>query len=460
MIGQGWQIVYVVGVLLKGRYPYARLKNRRKNCVFRMSHQRHPEAARPKISRVEVYWTTVTYRTVALYLFLLFALVMAVLFLIYPDWWDVSVRKLSSAIGGNAASIAPLTQNQARFVNLDGKVQVKKVNSVQWVPADYRTTLDKGDLVETGSDSAARLTFVDGTTYTVKADTLVTVEENSIARDRATRVGVHISSGAVDLTTPSWPSPDSKAEVSFENARASLQPSSRAAVRSDPAKNEHEITVAAGAAELHRGNETVEIGKWEKVTFPNAGPITKSNVLAPPELNEPVNLQPLIVPDPKQAAVRFAWTQVPEAVAYELRVSTTSMFTRLVADKHSNSNSVEVSGLEAGDYFWNVTAIDAHKHSSEPSETFKFTLVAQGKGQEMVLEVDGTQLHGNVVEVIGRTEPGAALIVNGQPVPNIGPDGRFRHFTQPLARGSQTIVITGQNRRGGTAIQRVPIVIP
>ncbi len=425
-----------------------------------MSHERHPEAARPKISRVEVYWTTVSYRAVAMYLVLLFALGMGVLFLVYPNWWAISMGKLSSAIGRSSAAVAPLMQNQARFVNLDGKVQVKKVNSVEWVPADYRSTLDKGDLIETGSDGAARLTFADGTTYTVKADTLVTVEENSVARDRTTRVGVHISSGAVDLATPSWPSPDSKAEVSFENAVASLRQNSRAAVRSDPAKNEHEITVASGAAQLQRGDEKVEIGKWEKVTFPTGGPVVKTNVLAPPELAEPVNLQPLIVPDPRQTSVRFEWKAVSGTASYLLRVSTTSMFTRMVAEKRVTGPAAEVSGLDAGDYFWNVTAIDAHKHSSEPSETFKFTLAVQGKGQEMMLEVDGTQLHGNVVEVIGHTEPGAALIINGQPVPNIAPDGRFRHFMQPLARGSQTIVMTGQNRRGGTAIKRVPIVIP
>jgi hypothetical protein len=29
-----------------------------------------------------------------------------------------------------------------------------------------------------------------------------------------------------------------------------------------------------------------------------------------------------------------------------------------------------------------------------------------------------------------------------------------------MARGSQTIVVTGQNRRGGTNIKRVTIVIP
>jgi len=43
-----------------------------------------------------------------------------------------------------------------KFVNLDGKVQVKKVNSVQWVDADFHTVLDKGDLIQTGQDGIAR----------------------------------------------------------------------------------------------------------------------------------------------------------------------------------------------------------------------------------------------------------------------------------------------------------------
>ena len=415
---------------------------------------------KPKISRVEVYWTTVSYRTVALYVTLLFFIVLVTLYLIYPDSYSASFRRLSTALSGRTTAVGALSQNQARFVNLDGKVQVKKVNSVQWVPADYRTTLDKGDLIETGPDGAARLTFVDGTTYTVKTDTLVTVEENSVTPERATRVGVHISSGAVDLTTGTWESPASKAEVSFENAVASLRQNSRAAVRSDPNTNEHEITVAAGSAELQRGDEHVEIARWEKAAFPTNGPVTKTNVLAPPDPAAPVNLQPLIVPEPRQASVRFEWKPVAGAVAYQLRVSTTAMFAKLVAERRSTGTTVEVTGLDAGDYFWDVTAIDARKRSSEPSDTYKFTLVAQGKGQEMLLEIEGTQLHGNVVEVIGRTEPGAALIVNGEPVANLQPDGRFRHFIDSMTRGSQTIVITGQNRRGGTVIKRVPIVIP
>jgi len=425
-----------------------------------MTSQRQLGGLKPKISRFEVYWTTVTYRTIAVYVVLLFAIAMATLYLIYPDWYAASLRSMSSALGGGSpAGATLLSQNRARFVNLDGKVQVKKVNSVQWSNADYSSTLDKGDLIQTGPDGAARITFADGTTYTVKTDTLVTVEENNVAREHSS-TGMYISSGAVDLATGKLPSADSKAEVSFENAVASLRQNSRAAVRSDPSKNQHEITVAAGAAELKRGEQSIQIGKWEKVSFPTGGPVVKTNVLAPPDLVQPLNLQPLIVPDPRQASVRFEWRPASGAVVYLLRVSNTSMFAKVLAERRTNGRSVEVSGLDAGDYFWNVTAIDPHKRSSEASETYKFTLVAHGKGQEMFLEVDGTQLHGNLAEVIGRTEPGAALIVNGQSVANIQPDGRFRHFTEPLARGSQIIVITGQNRRGGTTIKRVPIVVP
>jgi len=388
---------------------------------------------------------------------------MATLYMIYPEAYSSAIARVSRAMGGGTDAGAAPTPMQAKFVNLDGRVQVKKVNSVQWVTADYRMALDKGDLIQTTGDGAARITFADGTTYTVQADTLVTVEENSVGRDSETRVGMHITAGAVDLTTGTWDSPNSKAEVSFSNAVASVKQNSRAAVRSDPKTNESEITVSAGSAELATtdGQQHVEIGRFERVTVPpHGGAVVKTNVLAPPDLAEPLNLQPLIVPDPKHAPLRFEWKPVAEAVTYELRVSTTSMFSHIVEDRKLTGTSVDLTGLDPGDYFWDVLATDAQKRVSAPSDTFKFTLATQGKGQEMMLEIATPELHGNVVEISGRTEPGAALIINGESVADIRPDGTFKYFTQTLTRGSQTIVVTGQNRRGGTAIKRMEIVIP
>lgn len=428
-----------------------------------MPNQRIPGAPHPKTSAVEVYWKTVTYRTVIIYFLLVAAIVAAGLYLVFPESFSAVFSRVGRAMGGSTVSHAELTPKQVRFVNLDGRVQVKKVNSVQWVAADYRMPLDRGDLIQTSSDGAARITFADGTTYTVQADTLVTVEQNSIGRDSETRVGMHISSGAVDLTTGTWQSPNSKAEVSFSNAVASVKENSHAAVRSDPQTNQAEVTVSAGAAELATkdGLQHVDIGRWERVIVPaSGGPLVKTNVLAPPDLAEPLNLQPLIVPDAKRAAIHFEWKPVAEAANYELRVSTTAMFSRIVADKKFTGTSAEISGLDAGEYFWDVLATDTQKRVSAPSDTFKFTLATQGKGQDMLLDIGSTELHGNVVEISGRTEAGAALIVNGESVADIRPDGSFKYFTQPLARGSQTIVVTGQNRRGGTAIKRVEIVIP
>jgi hypothetical protein len=420
-----------------------------------------PTGAPPKIHRVEVYWTTVTYKTVAIYGLLAAAIIFSVLYMAMPNFYSATVKKISSAIDNNDSESLAIAQTQAKFVNLDGKVQIKKVNSVQWVEADFRTTLDKGDLVQTGSDGAARITFADGTFYTVKPETLITVEENSMGSNRPTSVAVRINTGSVDLATPNWSSPESKAAVSVEDSTAQLRPNSRAAVKADPDKKESEIVMSRGTAEVQRGVEHIELTQWQKATLPVGGPITKADVLAPPDLMEPLNLSPIIGENPKATTIHFEWKPVQDAVSYTLRISTTAMFTKAVKEaKNVAGTSVDINGLDAGDYFWNVIAMDQKKKSSEVSETYKFTLVAQGKTQEMALAIDGVQLHGRVAEIIGRTEPGATLIINGAAVPNIAQDGTFRHFTEPLTPGEHTIVVIGQNRRGGTAKQQTSIVVP
>ena len=243
-----------------------------------MISEKSVSTAKPPVSRVEVYWHTVKYRTVILYTVVLTTIVLTFTYLVFPDFAAGILHRISDAVGHTDKGVAAsISARQARFVNLDGRVQVKKVNSVQWMNADYQTTLDKGDLIQTGSEGVARIAFADGTTYTVKGDTLVTVEENIVGQDHASQVAVHISSGQVDLATGTWQMPGSKAQVSFENAVASLRSNSRAAVRSDPATNQQDITVDAGSAELNRGNEHVDIGQYERAVVPiGGGPLPRA----------------------------------------------------------------------------------------------------------------------------------------------------------------------------------------
>ena len=425
-----------------------------------MTTEKSTVATRPKVNKVEVYWHQVTYRSVLLYILVLLVVIFAAGYLIFPDSFAGFIRHVSTALQPKDTTTTATGMRGARFVNLEGKVQIKKANSVQWITADYQMTLDKGDLIQTGPDGVARLAFADGTNYIVQAQTLVTVEEIYVPKDSASSVGVHISAGNVDLTTGTWQIPGSKAEVSFQDAVASLHENSHADVKTDPTTKQNEITVASGAADVQRGAEQVQLQQYQRATFAQGGPITKTSILAPPGLVQPVNLQPIIVPDPKRTSIRFEWQPIATANEYELEISDTAMFNRVLADRKTTDTAVDVTGLSSGEYFWTVKAIDAKGTSSEAADPFKFSLVEQDKEQSMKLAVDPPEFHGKVVEISGYTEPGAALLVDGEAVADIGSDGRFRYFTEPMTAGPHVIVITGQDRRGLTGTQRIPVVVP
>src|SRR5688572_9421382 len=129
---------------------------------------------RKKIPQVEIEWKAVTYRSVKIASLVICGIVLVSLYAFNP-------RALTKIIGSGGARTAATSSetmaiplgNQARFVNLDGPVAVKKVSAVNWQTADYQTVLEKGDLVRTESEAAARILFVDGTTYTIRADSLV-----------------------------------------------------------------------------------------------------------------------------------------------------------------------------------------------------------------------------------------------------------------------------------------------
>jgi hypothetical protein len=243
-----------------------------------------PAQSPQRVPRVEVYWTAVTYKTVIVYILLALAIIGGGVYLAKPDLYSVVLNKIDKAVSNPEGEPLSADQRHAKFVNLDGKVEVKRVDSVQWVEADFRTSLDKGDQIKTGSDGMARVTFADGTTYTVKPDAMVTVEENSTESNKPTSVAMRINTGEVNLATPNFSSPESKAAVSAEDAVAQLHSNSRVAVKTDPETKESEIVVSSGSAQVQRGQEKIDLAQFEKVTIPNGGAIQKTNVLAPPDL--------------------------------------------------------------------------------------------------------------------------------------------------------------------------------
>src|SRR2546425_10066920 len=105
---------------------------------------------------------------------------------------------------GGAAKTGNQVSQQAHITALDGTVRVKKASSNSWVRADYSVPLEKGDVIQTGSEGMAKIVLNDGTNYAVKQDSLIVIEENSANEHQQTDVQVRVSTGTVDLQTGTY----------------------------------------------------------------------------------------------------------------------------------------------------------------------------------------------------------------------------------------------------------------
>jgi len=351
------------------------------------------------------------------------------------------------------------TSQQAHITALDGTVRIKKASSNTWVKADYNVPLEKGDVIQTGSEGMAKIVFNDGTNYTVKQDSLIVIEENSANERQQTNVAVNVNTGTVDLATGTYVQ-GSRSEVILDGATASLAPDSAARVSKDPKAQHDEMLITKGSGTVERNGETVRLADWEKAQFkPDSKHLEKIKEIGPPTPISPANMMPIFT-GPESKPVEFSWTAMANAKGYRLQISRNPYFSSLIVDRKVNSSAVMVSGLSEGPYYWMVQSFDVSGKDSVESEKNRFTIIAkQSDSGAILLDIDPLIQHGRVMELAGKTEAGARVMVNGHEVPVVAADGSFRYFLPPLPTGESVITITAQNAKGGVNTQQQKVVI-
>ena len=420
---------------------------------------------------VYVAWKQVTYRSVLMALFSVVLILGVVLHVAFTKFTDSTVKaagKLSSGLLEKVAGLAPplkspsaAVSQQAHFTVLDGTIRVRKSNGNSWINADYNVPLEKGDVVQTGAEGMAKIVFNDGTNYTVKQDSLIVIEENSANDQQQTNVSVAVTTGTVDLTTATYVQ-GSKSQVIVAGAKASLAPDSSAMVHNDPKVDRHEILVKKGSGEIERNGETVHLSNWEKVSFKSAAKTMERAIeIGPPTPITPGNMMPVFInAGEKSKDLEFAWTPMANAAGYRLRISHNPYFSSLLMDRKVDTPSVVVTGLPVGAYYWSIQSFDGVGKESVESEKNRFTIIVKGKEKiELALDLDPFIQHGHVIEVTGKTEAGARVMVNGKEVPIVGDDGTFHYFTPPLANGESLITVTAQNAKGGVKTRQEKVVL-
>ncbi len=361
---------------------------------------------------------------------------------------------------GNPKPTAVIS-TQAHFTNLDGTVTVRKANSSVFVRASYETPLERGDVVKTEAEGMAKVVFADNSTYTIKQDSLVSIEATASGSEASTSGGVvEVKSGKVDLSTPVLPTGSSQ-EVVMAGSRTTVGSDSAMQAENNPRDDKHEVLVTKGEnVKITVGTETTTIAPYERVKFnPETGAIAKEKELAPPTLIDPANMMPLFVLSPN-AEIHFTWTPVQSARGYHVRISRNPYFSSTVLDKKVPSTDIRQANLGEGAFYWMVQSLDAKGKESVESEKNRFTVIPRSKeGENLVLELEPFIQFSHVIQLKGRTERGARVMVNGEEVPVVGEDGKFNYFTPPLPTGVNVITVTAQNTRGGVATKTQSVII-
>jgi FecR protein len=410
---------------------------------------------REERSRVDLLeWFTVSYRT--LYIIAGVALLLGA----GAGYWYY--KGLATSAPPGVESTTSNVAASARFVSIEGSVQMKAAGSLRWESANKAMLLNKADLVRTGAGSSAEIRFFNEAVFRVRPESVFIIEETFEDPDsRQRRASVKVQSGEVNFQIPQRNVPGSATMIST--------PTVRTTATDEAEGNVNVVGGGASTLRLFRGkmegqttggdplalaaNEGLKVDAQgragPKVTLPGVPTLTAP----PPQAN-------ISYPSPAEATTLLAWKPVPGAVAYHVVVDMTASFNRPVVDrKEWKPLSMELRGLDVGGYFWQVAAIDKDGTQGSFSEPSRF-VVSQGtpRGAPPPLTLEPMTPRGHAVQVKGRTEAGGTLSVNGESI-EVRPDGSFNEFLT-LPSGRQEVVVRATGSGGGIAELRRSVVVP
>jgi hypothetical protein len=401
------------------------------------------------------------------------------------DWFTVTYKSIYTAVGivlaaaagygyyyyvQNAPPAPPpsetvITQPTAHFSGIEGTVKVKAVGTFEWVTADSSMALKKSDIVRTGSGSAAEIRFFDGTVVAVGADSLIMIEASSSdPQSRKSKVGWRVSNGKVEFQVPPRGAAGGEAEISTPTVTARTETAAAGAI-SVAQSGESDLRVYGGQVMARtKTGDTIELTQNEGVKVDPSGKAgLEVKLPGVPVLLSPTNQSEVAYPDPARAITLLAWKPVPEAVSYQVLLDYSPHFNRPLVDQGIKNTSVEVRGLDTGKYYWRVAAVDGDGIIGKFSDFARFTVArptgtSQGDGPPPVLTIDTLDVRANILQIKGRTEPGATVTVNGQRV-DVQSDGSFNEFIQLGKTGRQFVVVKAVGINGGENEQRRPVLV-
>lgn len=402
------------------------------------------------------------------------------------EWWIVSKRGLYACVAlgvlglfaGGAALYVHFYGNPldridpklsapagARFLSFDGDVQVVRAQTRERLLARSDTQLYPGDIVQTQADGRARIQLADGSTVTVRPNSVVTVRDNARLDDGAhTNVRVAVERGQINVRTEDQSEGSRNiVETPLANARLGSLTGASFGVHED---NTEDIRVSEGRVETTtRGGEKTVISNGEYVALNQSGGIkSRERLLDVPAPTSPRDLEKISAGASGATDVTLRWQRPGSGAAkyYRVEVATSPFFVaagKVVERDQLDATSFNVSQLRPGIYFWRVHAVAPSGQTSDWCDPQKFTVAegSDGAGGERlsVSNVTFEYVAGSIYLVRGRTQPGNTVRLNSRDT-TAAADGSFQLQTN-LAPAAREAWIELEDPQGGKQRARVAV---
>jgi hypothetical protein len=331
-------------------------------------------------------------------------------------------------------------QQIARLTAVEGRVKVKPHRKETWGDARLQDQLHVGDVLQTEARSGAEISFNSGSVVSVRPDSVVYIGGSAEASTAAWRV----QSGRVRFSTG-----DEETEIVTPTLRTTA--GQNAAGNIDVAETGGtNVKIFRGQAEVEttRG-QRISLGEHQAVQVDAAGQAgARLDLPPPPTLVAPSTRTRLPFVAPPAATATLAWSAVKSGVTYRLamdyNVTQANLLLSAALDEPGiPTTSHELKGLSVGRYFWRVSAVNEAGLEGAPSRVSYFAVVEPEvpkaasapppRAPSLVLPAVDAVAPG-IVHVGGRTDPGAAVTVDGTPV-RVMPDGSFSEHVRRSATG-------------------------
>jgi hypothetical protein len=345
----------------------------------------------------------------------------------------------------------------ARFTAVEGTVRVKVGGVGAWTAGKTGQELRTGDVVQTDIKAGAAITFLSGNVVTVRPDTVVLISEREAAVAQEATAW-HVQSGQVNFD--------------LKQGTEIVTPTARTQASADASGSINVTDEGATGVKIFRGSAEVSTTAGQKVTVTdNQAVLVDSKGGAGPKIVLPP--APMLVAPPTQAELPYVTPPQPTAhltwnavngahryhVAMDYNVTQADLLLSAALDQSDvNGTNHDLSGLDPGKYFWRVAGVTPEGIEGEFSRVSLFAVMKQPEPSPPAaagpkLEAQTADLEG-VLEVKGRTDPGAQITVDGFAA-KVLPDGRFCEHLRKT--GEPFVVVRATAADGQFTEEKLPV---